>query len=133
MMQRRMIGQIQSGSYIIGEQVSDPLADLITKLLHPDDRNRITLRQILKHPWLKSDDQREPLEIFNEFEREKIQAEFIFRDQEIDTTHKVDLRDKALTQKLLAQGHRISETGFLLKNKSKDEAMDDNRLDMCDF
>jgi len=34
---------------------------------------------------------------------------------------------------MLALGHRISDSGYLLKNKSKDEARDDNRLDMCDF
>jgi len=67
---------------------------LIAKILEPDEGKRITLRQILKHPWLNEDDKKD-LIIFNEFECNKIKAEFIFRDQEIDTTTKVDLSNKA--------------------------------------
>ena len=79
------------------------------------------------------DDDKKEIEIFNKYEYSKIKAEFIFRDQEIDTSQKVDLSNKAAREKLLKLGHRISESGYLIKTKSKDEAREDNRLDMCDF
>lgn len=48
-----------TGEYSIDEEVaarcSPELIDLIKKLLNVDDTNRITMPEILKHPWVTKD------------------------------------------------------------------------------
>jgi len=49
---KELQGQILSCDYELKEEVSEEARDLIQKLLCRDPTERLTLSQVLKHPWL---------------------------------------------------------------------------------
>ncbi|KAJ3122343.1 hypothetical protein HK098_002931 [Nowakowskiella sp. JEL0407] len=49
----RMFGQISDCKYHLPKYLSDDCKDLIRKILMPDPKLRISINQILEHPWLK--------------------------------------------------------------------------------
>ena len=54
-----MLHQILKGLYQIPEYVSDLAKDLIKSMLKVNPRERFTMEQVLKHPWLKLGDNSE--------------------------------------------------------------------------
>ncbi|KAI9003626.1 kinase-like domain-containing protein [Gaertneriomyces semiglobifer] len=51
---RRLLSKVKSGVYVIPEHVSDDAKDLIRKMLQIKPGDRITMRDIFRHPWFTS-------------------------------------------------------------------------------
>ena len=60
------------------EGISEEAKSLITSCLEKDISQRITIPQILAHPWLA--DVKEDLQLFSESDREYIRNEFSYND-----------------------------------------------------
>eukprot|EP01120_Amphizonella_sp_Union-15-10_P014724 TRINITY_DN724_c0_g1_i1.p1 TRINITY_DN724_c0_g1~~TRINITY_DN724_c0_g1_i1.p1 ORF type:complete len:399 (-),score=67.99 TRINITY_DN724_c0_g1_i1:156-1352(-) len=50
----RLKDQIRSGRFSMPKHISTDAQDLIARMLHKDPSKRITVEQILLHPWIKS-------------------------------------------------------------------------------
>jgi len=86
---------IMKGSYTLKEGISLEAKNLLTRMLEPNPRKRITTSEILKHPWLLNV---EEIELFTEAEKEAIREEYacgkktkgdetvLFTEQNIDST-----------------------------------------------
>lgn len=62
--------------YTIKDTISEEAIDLIQKILEPDPSKRLSIQQILAHPWFR--DINEDIELFNDQEKEKILREFTY-------------------------------------------------------
>ncbi|KAI9209096.1 SADB-short [Polychytrium aggregatum] len=51
---RKLLGKVKSGVYIIPEHVNPSIKDLIRKMLTVDPSKRITMAEIMAHPWFCS-------------------------------------------------------------------------------
>ncbi|KAJ3046674.1 hypothetical protein HK097_000643 [Rhizophlyctis rosea] len=51
---RRLLGKVKSGMYFIPDHVSPEAKDLIKKMLVVDPARRITMKEIFRHPWFRS-------------------------------------------------------------------------------
>ena len=67
---------IVKAKYSLKNEISEQARDLLKKILEPDPRKRLTIAQILKHPWFDEID--EGIEIFTDIEKEKIKQEFAY-------------------------------------------------------
>lgn len=52
--QAQLFSQIKRGDYIIPDYLSDECKDLISQMLTVDPSKRITIKEALDHPWVKS-------------------------------------------------------------------------------
>lgn len=48
---RRLLGKVKTGVYTIPSHISSNARDLITRMLTVDPASRITLREVVAHPW----------------------------------------------------------------------------------
>jgi len=48
---------IIAGTYTLPEDISEEARDLISQILQPDPQFRLTIPEILDHPWMKSVDE----------------------------------------------------------------------------
>ena len=72
---------IMTGRYgLQGEVISDSARDLMRKLIEIDPKKRLSASQCLRHPWLLSSDEGEPIDIG----RADL-ADIIFTDKEKST------------------------------------------------
>lgn len=69
---------IIKAKYSLKSDISEISRDLLKKILEPDPRKRLSIPEILAHPWFA--DLKEDLEMFNEQEKEKIKIEFSYND-----------------------------------------------------
>lgn len=69
---------IIKAKYSLKSDISEVSRDLLKKILEPDPRKRLSIPEILAHPWFA--DLKEDLEMFNEQEKEKIKIEFSYND-----------------------------------------------------
>jgi serine/threonine protein kinase len=69
---------IVKAKFSLKPEISEQARDLIKKILEPDPRKRLTIPQIIKHPWF--DDLKEDLEMFTDLEKEKLKEEFAYND-----------------------------------------------------
>ena len=69
---------IIKAKYSLKSDISEASRDLLKKILEPDPRKRLSIPEILVHPWFA--DLKEGLEMFNEQEKEKIKIEFSYND-----------------------------------------------------
>ena len=69
---------IVTADYEIKDSVGALPNDLIRKILQPDPDKRLTISEILAHPWMTSIPR--SIEMFTEEEKEKIRTEFTFAD-----------------------------------------------------
>lgn len=69
---------ILRGIYILKEDISQEARDLLRGLLEINPHKRLTVEQILVHPWFKDYD--ENLQLFNDQERDMIKKEYTYND-----------------------------------------------------
>ena len=69
---------ILRGCYTLKEDISQEARDMLRGLLEINPHKRLTIPEILAHPWLKDYD--ETLELFNDTEREMIKKEYTYND-----------------------------------------------------
>ena len=67
---------IIKGKYHLKEEITDEAKSLMKSMLTTDPNNRITISKILTHPWMQLP--KEPIEIFNQEERDIVKKEFIY-------------------------------------------------------
>lgn len=65
---------ILKAKYSLKDTVSEDVKDLIKGMLERDPKRRLTIPEILAHPWMQNID--EKLEFFNDAELEQIKKEF---------------------------------------------------------
>ena len=79
---------IINGTYVLKNEVSEEVRDLLSKMLEVDPNKRLTIPQILCHPWFS--DYNENIHLFTQEEIENIQKEFTYakreRNQGIDSS-----------------------------------------------
>lgn len=51
--QNRLFRKIETGDYYISRKFGDEVKDLITNLLQVDPRRRLTMQEVMAHPWFK--------------------------------------------------------------------------------
>lgn len=71
--------QILHAKYNMKEDVSESAKDLIRGLLNTNPKKRLSVRQVLEHPWLVGAELLSR-DIFNEVEKEVIRSEFTYND-----------------------------------------------------
>ena len=69
---------ILRGVYTLKEDISAEARDMLRGLLEINPHKRLTVEEILKHPWLEDYD--ESLQLFNNQEREMIKKEYTYND-----------------------------------------------------
>jgi len=69
---------ILRGCYTLKEDISQEARDMLRGLLEINPHKRLTIPEILTHPWLKDYD--ESLDLFNDQEREMIKKEYTYND-----------------------------------------------------
>nr|QJD55598.1 snf1-related protein kinase [Euplotes vannus] len=67
---------IVNAKYSLKPEISEEARDLLKKILEVDPKKRLTIPQILDHPWFKDCD--DNLEVFTDIEKEKIKQEFSY-------------------------------------------------------
>ena len=72
----------------LGNEISDEARDLIIKILNSDPEKRLTIQEILNHPWIKSIDERDIIKInkylvtlFTEEDVQTLKKEFDFNER----------------------------------------------------
>lgn len=73
---REIKEKILRGFYNLKEQASESVRDLIKRMLEPDRKARITIEDILNHPWLQDAPNQDDVTVFDESERATIIKEF---------------------------------------------------------
>lgn len=71
-------GLILRGIYTLKDDISQEARDMLRGLLEINPFKRLTIQQILSHPWLADLD--ETLQLFNDQEREMIKKEYTYND-----------------------------------------------------
>ena len=69
---------ILKAKYNLKDEISEEAKHLIKSLLEINPQKRLSIKQILKHPWMQ--DVEEDIVIFNELEIEVIRREFTYND-----------------------------------------------------
>lgn len=67
---------ILSAKYNLKDEITDQAKHLLRSLLEPDPVRRLTIKQVLSHPWMQ--DAPDELVIFNQEEQEIIRREFTY-------------------------------------------------------
>ena len=67
---------IIKGKYNLKEEITDDAKSLMRSMLETDPRRRVTIQNILAHPWLQLP--KDPCEIFNQEEKDIVKREFIY-------------------------------------------------------
>lgn len=134
--------QIVKGKFLARDTASPAVIELITQILEVDVEQRLTIGQILRHPWLQIDkdegyEDTNPsaynIEIFSEAEKRYIQTEYIYGDAETTKEDRIDPANQKAMDEAYVQGKFYNKDGERITEKTKDEAAADNRLDMWDF
>ena len=73
------------------EELSRDLKSLIKGLLEPDPSKRLTMKQIVNHPWVLDVSQGQP-EIFSESELQAIRKDFTYKEMVPQTRKTVQSR-----------------------------------------
>ncbi|CDW78816.1 UNKNOWN [Stylonychia lemnae] len=69
---------ILKAKYNLKDEISEEAKDLLRKMLELDVSQRLTIKQVLSHPWMQDID--ENLIMFNEQELEVVKTEFTYND-----------------------------------------------------
>lgn len=69
---------ILKGKYLLKEDISLEARDLLRGLLEINPKKRLSVRKILKHPWLRQMDS--SVQLFNDEERKMIKKEYTYND-----------------------------------------------------
>ena len=69
---------IMKAKYSLKDDISADARDLLRKLMEKDPIKRISVAQVLKHPWLEDALDSADLELFTEQEKQYIQTEFSY-------------------------------------------------------
>lgn len=108
--------------YSLKEGISEMAMDLIKKILEPNPSQRLSIKQILAHPWFE--EVNEDIELFNDQEKEKILREFTYNntDKYNRNTDNVNLsRDDASNSGTTVESfteHNLSTQNSLVRNHS---------------
>ena len=107
--------------YSLKESISENAIDLIRRILEPNPTQRLTISQILSHPWFNS--MNSEIELFNDEEREKILREFTYNntDKYNRNTHlnmsREELNNSWATIESFTE-HHLSTQNSLIRNHS---------------
>ena len=81
---KELHSQIMKCEFEFKEELSENAKDLIKGLLKRKVKERLTVEEVLEHPWLK--DSEKHLDIFNEGEKTVIRKEFtVYEEMQEDT------------------------------------------------
>ena len=73
---------IMKGKYYFKEEVSDVAKNLMKRMLDINPKTRISIPEIMEHPWMTSLPSDHP-EIFNQEEKEIVKKEFIYNNPKV--------------------------------------------------
>ena len=69
---------ILAAKYNLKDEISESAKSLLRALLEPDPVKRLTIKQVLTHPWMVDAAEEGTLQIFNQEEQEIIRKEFTY-------------------------------------------------------
>jgi len=69
---------ILQAKYNLKDEISESAKTLLRALLEPDPIKRLTIKQVLSHPWMSDAPEEGTLQIFNSEEQEVIRREFTY-------------------------------------------------------
>ncbi len=69
---------ILAAKYNLKDEISEGAKSLLRALLEPDPVKRLTIKQVLMHPWMADAPDQGTLQIFNQEEQEVIRKEFTY-------------------------------------------------------
>ena len=135
--------KILMGDYIIPDKASVEFKDLVNKMLQPNPKLRISIPEILKHPWIKFTNSNDS--IFTEEEIQNIKSEYklnmvqdslecsisdsIFTEHEIDSSSQ-DIENSLLcdTNKVLDPFNSMESNQELLSTNIKEEIVSNKTI-----